>query len=34
MVKLTSELMYEILKQLQQRLGAIDRKIDEAKVEL
>jgi hypothetical protein len=34
MAEVTNELMYEVLKQLQDRLGAVDRKIDEVKGEL
>jgi tetrahydromethanopterin S-methyltransferase subunit G len=34
MAEVTNELFYEVLKQIQGRLGAVDRKIDEVKGEL
>jgi chromosome segregation ATPase len=34
MAEVTNELIYEILKQLQDRMGAFEKKIDEVKGEL
>jgi hypothetical protein len=34
MAEAGNELIYEILKQVQDRLGSVDRKLDEVKVEL
>jgi tetrahydromethanopterin S-methyltransferase subunit G len=34
MVEVTNELMYEILKPVQERLGSLERKTDEVKSEL
>jgi len=34
MADVTNELIYEVLKQLQDRMGSFDRKLDEVKSEL
>ncbi len=34
MTEVTNELMYEVLKQIQDRLGAIERRLDEVKSEI
>jgi hypothetical protein len=34
MAEVTSELIYEVLKQLQDRMSSFDKKMDEVKIEL
>ena len=34
MTEVTNELMYEVLKQIPERLGAIERRLDEVKSEI
>jgi hypothetical protein len=34
MAEVTSELIYEVLKPIQERMGSFDKKMDEVKIEL